>query len=61
MNDEEIGLLKLLKLKYRRGDQIIQPFCKTGSPQEISPPSLIFRNFKTLRIALLNHTEFIEI
>ena len=32
MNDEEIRHLKLLKLKYRWGDQIIQTFCKIGSP-----------------------------
>ena len=30
MNDEEFGSRKLLKLKYRRGDQIIQTFCKIG-------------------------------
>ena len=38
MNDEEFGSLKLLKLKYRRGYQIIQPFCRIGSPQEIRSP-----------------------
>ena len=38
MNDEEFGSLKLLKLKYRRGDQIIQLFCRIGSPQEIIFP-----------------------
>ena len=38
MNVEEYGSIKLLKLKYRKGDQIIQTFCKTGSPQEISSP-----------------------
>ena len=35
MNDKEYGSFKFLKLKYRRVDQIIQPFCKSGSPQEI--------------------------
>ena len=39
---------KLLKLKYRRGDQIIQLFCRIGSPQEIRSSSLICRNFKIL-------------
>ena len=38
MNDEEFGSKKLLKLKYRRGDQIIQTFCKIGSPQKLDPP-----------------------
>ena len=28
INDDEFGSIKLLKLKYRRGDQIIQTFCK---------------------------------
>ena len=34
MNDQEFGCFKVLKLKYRRGDQIIEPFCRIGSPQE---------------------------
>ena len=34
-NDEEFGSLKLSKLKCRRGNQIIQPFCRIGSPHEI--------------------------
>ena len=28
----EFGFFKFLKLKYRRGDQIIQPFYRIGSP-----------------------------
>ena len=60
MNDKEFGSRKLLKLKYRRGDQIIQTFCKIGSPQKLGPPSLICRNLKTLREVLLNHTKCIE-
>ena len=60
MNDEEFGSKKLLKLKYRRGDQIIQTFCKIGSPQKLGPPSLICTNLKTLREVLLNHAEYIE-
>ena len=39
MNNEEFGPLKLLKLKYRPGDQIIQTFCKIGSLPEIRSPS----------------------
>ena len=60
MNDDEFGSIKLLKLKYRRGDEIIQTFCKTGSTQKLGPPSLICRHFKTLRKVLLNHAERIE-
>ena len=48
MNDREFGSIKFLKLKYRRVDQIIQTFCRIGSPQKLSPPSLICRNFKSL-------------
>ena len=33
MNDEEVGFRKLLKLKYRRGDQIIQTLCKLIPPR----------------------------
>ena len=54
MNDIEFGSVKLLRLKYRREDQIIQTFCKIGSPQKLGPPSLICRNFKTLRKVVLN-------
>ena len=61
MNDKEFGFRKLLKLKYRTRDQIIQTFCKIGSPQKLGPPSLICRNFKTLKKVLLNHAECIEI
>ena len=61
VNDNEFGFTKLLKSKYRRGDQIIQTFCKIGSPQKLAPPSLICRNFKTLGKVPLNHAECIEI
>ena len=37
MHDEEFGSIELLRLKYRRGDQIIQTFFKTGSPQKLNP------------------------
>ena len=60
MNDEEIGSLELLRLKYRRGDQIIQTFCKIGSTQKLGPLSLISRNFKALIKILSNHAEYIE-
>ena len=61
MNDKEFGSIELLKLKDRRGDQIIQLFCIIGSPQKLGPPSSICRNFKTLRTVLLNHAECTEI
>ena len=61
MNDEEFGSGKLLKYKYRKEDKIIQTFCKIGSPQKYGPPSLISRNFKTLRKALLSHGKHIQI
>ena len=38
MNDDEFGSTKLLKLKYRRVDQIIQTFCKIGFPKKLGPP-----------------------
>ena len=41
MNDKEFGSLKLLKLKYRREDQIIQTFFRIGSPQKLGPSYLI--------------------
>ena len=46
MNNNEFGSLKLLKLKYRRGDQIIQPFCRIGFPQEIKSPLFNLRTFR---------------
>ena len=61
MNDAEFGSLKLLKLNYRRVDQLIQTFCKIGSRQKIDPPALICTKFKTLRKVLLNHVQCIEI
>ena len=41
--------------------QIIHTFCKIGSCQKLGPPSLIWRNLKTLKKLLLNHEECIEI
>ena len=45
-NDKEFGSLRLLKLKYRRGDKMIQPFCRIGSPQEIRFPMFNFLKFE---------------
>ena len=61
MNEEKVGSLKLLKLKYRSGDQIIQTFSKIGSPKKLGSPFLISRNFKILRKVMRNHVECIEI
>ena len=61
MNDEEFRSLNLLKLKYRRRDQIIQSFCRPGSPQKLVPPSLICGNLKSLGKALVNHAECFKI
>ena len=60
MNDEEFGSKKLTKLKYRRGDQTMQTFCKIGSPQKLGALTLISRNFRTLTKVLLNQAEYIE-
>ena len=46
MIDEEFGSKKLLKLKYRRGDQITQTFCKIGSPQKLGPPLFNLQKFE---------------
>ena len=61
MNDEEFGSIELLRLKYKRGDQIIQTFCKIGSHEKLGPFSLISRNFKAVRKILVNHAEYIEV
>ena len=46
MNGKEFGFFKFLKLKYSRGDQINQPFCRIGSPQEIKSPLFNLRKFE---------------
>ena len=61
INDEEFGSKNLLKLKNRRGDQITQTFYKIGSRQKLGPPSLICRDFTTLRKSFLIHAEWTEI
>ena len=60
MNYEEFWSKKLLKLKNRRADQIIQTFCKIGSSQKLDPPSLTCRNLGTLSKIFLNHAESTE-
>ena len=48
MNDEEFESLKFLELKYRRGDQIIEQFCKIGSAQEIRSPLFNLKKFQKI-------------
>ena len=38
VNDEEFGSIEILRLKYRRGDQIILTFCKIRSSQKLHLP-----------------------
>ena len=38
LNDKEFGYFKFLKLKYRRGDQILQPFYRIGFREEFRSP-----------------------
>ena len=45
MNDKEFGCFKFLKLEQRRGDQIIQPFYRIDSHQEITSPLFNLRKF----------------
>ena len=61
MNEGKFGSRKIFILKYSRTDQIIQKFSKIGSTWKLDPPSLICRNFKTVRKKLLIHPEYIEI
>ena len=48
MNDEEFESVKYLEFKYRRGVQIIQPFCRIGSHQEIWSPVFNLRKFQKI-------------
>ena len=48
MNDEKFASFRLLKLKYRRGNQIILPFCSTVSPKEMRSPFFNLRKFQNL-------------
>ena len=61
MNDKEFRSKKFFKLKDKRGDPIIKTFCKIGSSQKLGPPSLICRNFTTLRKVFLIHAKGTEI
>ena len=48
MNDKDFGSFKWLILKYRREDQVIQMFCRIGSPQQITSPLFNFRKFSKI-------------
>ena len=62
MNDEEFEPVKLLKLKCRRVDQIIQTFCKIGSPLKFGPPPLFnLYKFQDSEKIIVNHAECIDI
>ena len=43
MNNKEIVSIKLLRLKYKRGDQIIQTFPQNWFPPEIRYPLIHFK------------------
>ena len=45
MIDRKVGSFKCLILKHRRGDQILQPFCRIGFPQEIGSTLFNLRKF----------------
>ena len=46
VNDDEFRPVKLLKLIYRKGDQIIQTFCKIDPPPEIRSPLFYLYKFQ---------------
>ena len=63
MSDEEFEPVKLLKLKCRRVDQIIQTFCKIGSPLKLGPPTPLFNlyRFQDSEKTIVNYAECIDI
>ena len=68
INDEEFGPLKFLTLKYRKGNQIIQSFCRIRFPQEIRSTLFNLWKFENAEkitpessrrhINVMNHEEF---
>ena len=46
MNGKECESKKLLKLKYKGGDKIIQPFARIGSPKEITSAVFNLQKFQ---------------
>ena len=61
MNEEKFGSRELLRLKYRREDQIIQTCCKIGYPQKLGPPYLIYIDIRAPRKVLLIHADMIKL
>ena len=61
MDDEEFGSLKLLKLKYRMGDQMIQTFFSIGSPHRLGSPLFNLKKFEKSKKLFVNHKECIEV
>ena len=46
MNGKECESKKLLKLKYKGGDKIIEPFARIGSPKEITSAVFNLQKFQ---------------
>ena len=61
MNDEAFESIELLRLKYRRAEEIILIVRKICSRQKLGPPSVICRNIKALKKVLMNQAEMTEI
>ena len=61
MNDQELGSLKFLKFKNRRGTKYFSRSAELVLPNKLAPPSLSRANFEKLTKVLLNHVEWIEI
>ena len=57
MNYKESGSLNLSKLKYKRRDQIIQPFCRIGSSQELRFPLFNLCKYEKSENNILNDAD----
>ena len=57
----KVWVYKTFKIEIQNGVPNNSDFLQNWIPQELGPPSLICRNFKTLRKVVLNHAEYIEI
>ena len=53
MNDEKFESFKFLKMKYRRGDKIIQPICSIGSSHEIRSPLINLKKFQKMEKSII--------
>ena len=56
---QRIWVFQVFNTEIQKGDQLIQRFCRIGSSQEISSPSLISENFRKLRKTLWIHVKYI--